>query len=465
MACPSSATGPTSWPGRRAPAPAAPQLRHWLGMDVVVVGAGVAGLAAAQTLLEAGLEVRVLEARGRVGGRVHTYRDPLSPVPIELGAEFIHGTSAEVWDAVRAARLLVCEAGDRFWRSRGGVLWPMPHFRARLTEVMRRIGPRVPPGRSFTDHLELCCSGEQWAESREMAAAYVEGFHAAPIDRISLRALAEAEAWDHGAPAEPSYHVLSGYARLAEWLARDVVARGALRLNTIATAIRWRRHDVVIETRTAAGSALEPLRAQRVPVTVPLGALNAGAALRSGLRFEPVPDAALDAARRLEMGAVVKIVLRFREAFWERGAGEAAADDGAPYRRIKFILTDQALPTWWTMLPVRAPVLVGWAGGPAALRLAEASLDERIGRAVDSLAQALGVGRGVVESRLEAWHHHDWSADPFARGAYSYVPVGGEDAREALAQPVADTLYFAGEALAGGAAIGTGHGAMAIGLA
>src|SRR5690606_29961560 len=76
--------------GGRAPAPAAPQLRHWLGMDVVVVGAGVAGLAAAQALLDAGLDVRVLEARGRVGGRVHTYRDPLSPVPIELGAEFIH---------------------------------------------------------------------------------------------------------------------------------------------------------------------------------------------------------------------------------------------------------------------------------------------------------------------------------------------------------------------------------------
>src|SRR5690606_40209651 len=66
----------------------------------------------------------------------------LSPVPIELGAEFIHGTSPEVWDAVRAARLLVCETSDRFWRSRDGVLWPMPHFRARLMEVIRRIGPR-----------------------------------------------------------------------------------------------------------------------------------------------------------------------------------------------------------------------------------------------------------------------------------------------------------------------------------
>ncbi len=434
-------------------------------MDVVVVGAGVAGLAAAQALLDAGLDVRVLEARGRVGGRVHTYRDPLSPVPIELGAEFIHGTSAEVWDAVRAARLLVCEAGDRFWRSRDGVLWPMPHFRARLSEVMRRIGPRVPPGRSFADHLELCCSGEQWAESREMAAGYVEGFHAAPVDRISLRALAEAEAWDHGAPAEPSFHVLSGYARLAEWLARDVVARDALRLNTVVTTIRWQPHDAIIEARTAAGATLEPLRAQRVLVTVPLGVLCAGPDFRAGIRFDPVPDAALDAARRLEMGSVVKIGLRFREAFGERGAGEVAAEDGAPYRRIKFIITDQALPTWWTMLPVRAPVLVGWAGGQAAQRLEAASLDERVERAVVSLAQTLGVDRRAVESRLEAWHHHDWSADPFARGAYSYVPVGGVDARGALAQPVADTLFFAGEALAEGAEIGTVHGAMASGRA
>ena len=93
-------------------------------MDVVVVGAGIAGLAAAQMLLDAGLDVLVLEARGRVGGRIHTHRDPLSPVPIELGAEFIHGTAPEVWEPVRAARLLVCEASDRFWLSRGGVLWP-----------------------------------------------------------------------------------------------------------------------------------------------------------------------------------------------------------------------------------------------------------------------------------------------------------------------------------------------------
>src|SRR5690606_37161786 len=186
---------------------------------------------------------------------------------------------------------------------------------------------------------------------------------------------------------------------------------------------------------------------------------------RAGIRFDPVPDAALDAARRLEMGSVVKIVLRFREAFWERGAGEVAAEDGAPYRRIKFIITDQALPTWWTMLPVRAPVLVGWAGGQAAQRLEAASLDERVERAVVSLAQALGVDRRAVESRLEAWHHHNWSADPFARGSYSYVPVGGEDARGALAQPVADTLFFAGEALAEGAEIGTVHGAMASGRA
>jgi len=440
-------------------------LRHWLGMDVVVVGAGVAGLAAAQTLLEAGLEVRVLEARGRVGGRVHTYRDPLSPVPIELGAEFIHGTSPEVWDAVRAARLLVCEASDRFWRSRDGVLWPMPHFRARLMEVIRRIGPRVPPGRSFADHLAACCSGEQWAESRELAAAYVEGFHAAPVDRISLRALAEVEDVAHGAPAEPSFHVLSGYARVAEWLARDVVARDALRLNTVVTAIRWRPHDVIVEARTAAGAELEPLRARRVLVTVPLGVLNAGPDAPGGIRFDPAPGAVLDAARRLEMGSVVKIVLRFREAFWERAAGEAVAEDGGPYRRIKFIVTDQALPTWWTMLPVRAPVLVAWAGGPPAQRLEAVSLDERVERAVVSLANTLGVDRRVVESRLEAWHHHDWSADPFARGAYTYVPVGGEDARATLARPVADTLFFAGEALAEPSEIGTVHGAMASGRA
>jgi monoamine oxidase len=98
----------------------------------------------------------------------------------------------------------------------------------------------------------------------------------------------------------------------------------------------------------------------------------------------------------------------------------------------------------WTALPERAPTLVAWAGGPRAARLAALSREAIVGRAVAAVAEIFPRARAA--ERLESAHFHDWSADPFARGAYSYVTVGGRTARRRLAAPLDGTLFFAGEA-------------------
>ena len=117
------------------------------------------------------------------------------------------------------------------------------------------------------------------------------------------------------------------------------------------------------------------------------------------------------------------------------------------YRDAAFFHAPQVdFPTVWTQMPMRAPLLVAWAGGPRALAVAQnAAPGEVVGRAVATLQTMFGK-RCKLESELEGAYYHDWQADPFARGAYSYVTVGGGKARSELAAPLADTLFFAGEA-------------------
>ena len=168
------------------------------------------------------------------------------------------------------------------------------------------------------------------------------------------------------------------------------------------------------------------------------------------LRFRPALPEKRRAAAALPMGAVVKVLLRFRRPPWrEDGAWPAFLHvPGAP------------VPIFWTLAPLRAPILVGWAGGPDAARLAgEPDVLRAAARAV---ATGLGRPAGQVEDALDAASVVDWSRDPWARGGYAVFPAGSAGAAASLALPVERTLFFAGEATAGGLA-GTVEGALASG--
>jgi monoamine oxidase len=115
------------------------------------------------------------------------------------------------------------------------------------------------------------------------------------------------------------------------------------------------------------------------------------------------------------------------------------------------------------MMPLRLPIFTGWAGGPRAAAMAGMSRDEVTALAVASLARQLGVARKTVDDALTGAWTHDWSADPWARGAYSYAMVGGSEAAKTLARSVDGTLFFAGEATDAEGRSGTVHGAIASG--
>ena len=179
-------------------------------------------------------------------------------------------------------------------------------------------------------------------------------------------------------------------------------------------------------------------------VTVPLSILGAGA-----IRFTPALPEKRRAVAALGTGGVVKVILRFRRAPWRSG------------RRGLVLLhvPGAAVPVFWTLAPVEAPVLVGWAGGPDAARLGALREPEVLRAALASAARGLGRTRRDLEERLDAAAVIDWSKDPFARGGYAVFPVGSAGASAELARSVERTLFFAGEATAGPRA-GTVEGAL-----
>jgi monoamine oxidase len=404
-------------------------------VDVVVVGAGVAGLAAARALCGAGLRVVVLEARGRTGGRIHTHHDAVHPLPVELGAEFID-VPGEAWEIFRAAGGAAYRSVRGFWSVDAGRAEPLDY--SVMDPVMQRLSPPPQPDVTFAEFLEE--NADVRSKARAQAIRYVEGFHAAPIDRVGVAWLARAEEGTGGGGGDVRHQPLGGFDRIPRALAALLDARGALRLNTVVHRIAWRRGSVDVRVRARSGTELPSIRARAVLVTVPLGVLQAPEDAPGAIRFDPPPRATLDAGRALAVAHVVKVVFRFRGFVWERLKG---LDDEA---EAKFLQPEGGrFNVWWTPSPVRAPVLTAWAGGSAAERMEAEGIDP-VEAALDDLAGWLGVSRGEVEAELEEWHRHDWAADPFARGAYSYVPAGALDAQAALGRPVEDTLFFAGEA-------------------
>lgn len=426
-------------------------------MDVIIIGAGASGLACAAALAAAGRDVIVLEARERIGGRVHTIREPGLALPIELGAEFVHGLSREILEIVDDAGLLLVDTGGRPYRSADRRFTSVEGMYDRIEGIFRTAAEVSDDDLSLDDTLSLRFSGDELASARALVRGYVEGFHAAPLDRVGVRYLLEA---DQAATIEESaqFHLPGGYDRVIAALARGL-APGSVRLGTTVTAVRWGRGAVEVEAKPVSAAEVERLRASCVVVTVPLGVLQALPGEAGSISFDPpLPEATRNAIERLGMGAVLKLVLRVRDPVWtwRREDGERVPWD------LKFLHTTERIPTWWTPLPVRAPLIVGWAGTSSALSL-PTDPPSLVAEAAASLSRALGVTREFVEDQIVACHVHDWTLDPLCRGAYSYIPAGAMDAPAALAEPVDGVLFFAGEATTGAGQNGTVHGAIASG--
>jgi monoamine oxidase len=424
--------------------------------DVLVIGAGMAGLTAARALAEAGVRVLVLEAQNRVGGRILTER--IGDQVIELGAEFVHGRPPELLALIEEAGLTLTERDGAMLSFEDGRLTGSGDEETEeVTKVERddlfspleALQNLAGPDLSFADFLERPEIAHLSAEDRFALIGYVEGYNAADHHKISAISLGAQQKAEEAVEGDRAFHVVGGYDQLPEYLARRVEQRGgALRADTRVQRVVWRPGHVEVTTNQGNFSARQAI------VTLPLSVLQS-----SRVVFDPAPGEILEQARRLHMGQASRITLHLRERFWE------ALPPQPELSQLSFLFTRGGVPSvWWTTHPAPGRTLTGWTGGPRSAKLLGLSAEALGQLACDRLAEVFRLDATYVREQVLGCSTHNWQADPNALGAYSYIGVGGMDAPERMAEPVAETLYFAGEHTDTTGQWGTVHAAMRSGL-
>ena len=410
--------------------------------SVLIIGAGAAGLAAWHGLNAAGISAEILKARDRIGGRMWTVRSRESR-PVELGAEFIHGKPLATFSALRRAGLEPVECVDTRFLAEHGALREFREF----WEIVGRVDSQIDRAKeiSYGDFLQ---SARATPFEKKIAKAYVEGFNAAHAECISAPSIALEDAASAEIEGETQFRLPGGYSSLVNSLGASIPG-ASLHLHTIVRDIRWKRGEVEVAAEGPGGP--RRYRSDKLLITVPLGVLTANPGQKGALCIQPSLTEKMDAASRLQMGHVVKIVHVFREPFCPAGKMGFAMKPGDDFA------------TWWTQTAPDDRSLTGWAGGPSAGMLLSVSREELMNRALRSLTQFFGVPLENLPDLVEETHFHDWTADPYSRGAYSYPKPGGIDAARVLAMPLDDTLFFAGEATDTNGRNGTVDGALASG--
>jgi monoamine oxidase len=386
--------------------------------SVLIVGAGMAGLAAARSLADAGWPVRVLEARDRIGGRVYTNRD--WGVPIELGASWIHGTANDpLMELARTAQAQIIPTDYYGWAKLAvdPALPSMDYDPDPWRAFVERACDRVDGGSVGTAIDAAAQRAGLSASDRAQLSFYVateiEDEFAAGAGQLS------ATTFDAGDYAGGDQAVITnGYDALPKVLADGL----QIVFNTPVTAIS--RRDEAVTVRTANQSFEGPAAI----VTVPLGVLKAGS-----IAFDPpLSEGHTRAVNALGFGVLSKTFIRFNRRTWKT--------DNAFYL---FMGTDPGAWAQWFTLSNAAPIVVAFNAGDRG-RAVESS------PAADVTARALPIARRLfgedilpVELRTSSW-----ATDPYARGSYSFhAPGSGLDDRRRLQEPISDRLYLAGEAV------------------
>ena len=396
-------------------------------VDITIIGAGAAGLAAAYRLRAEAVSVVVLEARDRAGGRAWTIHDPITDLPLDLGCGWLHSANENEWAQMAPERGFAVDRSPPPWGKqsggRGFAAEELQEFRATRARFWERAdaAAHVDPDRAAATLLE---NGNRWNGLIDATSTYINGVELA---QLSLR--------DFGRyrDTEVNWRVREGYGALIASTADDDI-----RFETPVTHIDHAGARLRIETGRGVVSARAAIVA--VPPTI---------LADETLRFSPALPEKVDAARALPLGLADKLFLRTEKP-------EEFPSDGHLYGA-----TDRTETGSYNLRPLGRPLIEGYFGGAFARALEAEGEAGFAAVALDQLAALFG---GDIRTRLTPIVATAWDRDSWARGSYSYAKVGEADARGRLAQPVEERLFFAGEACSRHD-FSTAHGAYRTGIA
>lgn len=409
--------------------------------EVIVVGAGAAGLMAAWELVQAGKKTAVIEARDIIGGRTHTINDSYFELPVELGAEFIHGNLELTQMVLKKADVDQYKVSGNIWQGEGEELDRQDDFVEDFSALNKKF-KELREDISVADFIKDFLKGKEFEDARFTLKNYVEGYYAADTHKASTFSLREELATSD----DEQYRIEGGYFKLIDYVYHKCKEKNVqFFLSNPVKEIKWKEDHVEVT------GSKENISSRKVLITVPVGVLQS-----ETIYFSPEIRETIHAAKQLGFGPVIKTLLQFDEPFWKN----KKYTKGKNLAKLSFIFSRSIIPTWWTYYPKDVAMLAGWSGGPHAEKIKDLGDEEILMNALQSLSEIFSIDKTVLQRKLKGWHIANWVNDPYSCGGYSYEVVNGRKFKQIIKQPIENTIFFAGEGLIDGPEIGTVEAAL-----
>jgi monoamine oxidase len=406
--------------------------------DIIIAGAGICGLTAANELLSKGFKCALLEARNRAGGRIFSAHEPSFPFPIELGAEFIHGEQSYTIKLFNKAGIDFTKKNGHTYRVENNELTEDESFikgKAMILKMISDMKEDIP----FSQFINRYLVDNKFKEIKNTLIRLIEGYDAADVKLISSFALKKE--WEEGGIADP-YIIPYGHTQLVNYLVQELKNKGGeVNLSTAVKEVKIK--DDHVEIFCSDGKTY---LSKKIIITTPPSVLLSGG--EGSIKFSIPMKKTFAAFQKLGTGSVIKLFLLFHKPFWESNHGRSLPNPS-------FIFSDRtSIKAWWTQAP-QSNVLTGWISGPETEKYINSSDDEILSAAFDSLSYIFSLNKNFIKDNLINHKIYNWQNDPYSCGAYSYETTDSKSAKDIITTPVEGKIFFAGEALSKKGAMGT----------